>query len=129
MLRAEEAIGDYAHYSERVIYSYDSTMNSEGHSSAHFARLAGQARDTALTRLSRLTDAQALTVIAGTRLHDLDGSSFPIAGIEDVQKRRAHLVNMDNYHLAGERILKRMRAKHDPRPHARRVIAQRRATP
>jgi hypothetical protein len=129
MLRAEEAIGDYAHYSERETYSHDCTMNTEGHSSAHFARLAGQARDTALTRLSRLTDTQALTVIAGTRLPDLDGSSFPIASIEDVRKRRAHLRKMQDYHRAGERILHRLRACRERRPRGVHVIAQRSAAP
>jgi hypothetical protein len=78
MLRAEEAIGH-------------SAIKPEGHDSAHFARLASKARETALTRLSRLSDAEALSVIEGNRLPGLDGSSFPIVSIEDVQKRRAHL--------------------------------------
>jgi hypothetical protein len=111
MLRAEDAIAGHIYYSQRETLSYDCTINPENLPASHFAKLAGKARETALTRLSRLTDAAALSVIEGKRLRERDGSSFPIASVEDVQKRRAHLRNMQGYRAAGERILRRLRAQ------------------
>ena len=101
MLRAEDAIAGHIYYSQRQIYSYDCTFNPENLPASHFAQLAGNARQTALTRLSHLTGAEALSVIEGNRIPDLDGSSFPIVSIEDVQKRRVHL-------RAAARMVKRL---------------------
>jgi hypothetical protein len=114
LARAEAAISDYAYYSHRETFSYDCTINPEGYSQGHFAGLAEKARHTALNRLSRLSDAQALSVIEGNRIGDHDRSTFPFAGIEDVQKRRIHLGNMQRYHAAGEGILRRARAARRP---------------
>jgi hypothetical protein len=116
---AEAAINDYALYSRSEAFPYGSTVNPEGHSQQHFARLAGKARHTALNRLSRLSGAQALSVIEGNRIGDHDGSTFPFASLAEVQERRVHLGNMQGYHAAGERILRRLRARAAQRPGAR----------
>lgn len=114
LARAEEAIDDYAFYSHRETFSHDCAVNPEGHSQSRLAGLAEKARHTALNRLSRLSDAQALSVIEGNRIGDLDRSTFPFASIGEVQKRRAHLCKMQGYHAAGERILNKARAARRP---------------
>jgi hypothetical protein len=119
LAHAGAAIDDYIYYTHAETFSHDCTVNAEGHPPEHFAGIAAKARDTALTRLSRLSDAQALTVIEGNRIPDLDGSSFPIASIEEVQKRRAHLVNMRSYHAAAKRILEHLRGRRALRAAAR----------
>ncbi len=73
---------------------------------------ARQARSRVLTKLARLSDAQALSVLEGNRLPDPSGFPCAAAAIAEVRNRRTHL-------LAVAHMMRRLHERRAQRPFAK----------
>lgn len=106
-LLAERAIHDYDAQARAADRAFVDSVNPEGKPVDYFPQQAAEARPAALTRLARLSDEEALSVIESNRLPEC--GDFPFITIEEVQKRRAH-------RHAIERMMERLHERHAKRP-------------
>jgi hypothetical protein len=94
---------------QQMLHAEDAIRNIGRDQARGRAKRAREARSKALTKLARLSDAQALSLLEGNRLPDSSGVPRLAATLQDVRNRRNHL-------LSAAHMMRRLARRHAQRP-------------